>query len=419
MKKLLLLLILIIAVTNSYTQNYQITRGHLPGEIYMTSIWYEPAYCQERYDAIFYSSDNGKTISMRYFNMTYTSDMPIADIISDATSGVLYNSYQKNLWISDDYGYSWDNLNCPGNWTNTFTSGCTEGEIYMHWSIGKSFLRLNKSTDYGETFLQVNNNPEGGRAEVGTEADEVYLIDAPSINHTLKILFSNNGGVDFTLQCELDSTIGGYVVYGHYPVISRGTSPGELYLATWHHPANYHIYYSTDYGQTFEQRYVSDTCNLLIRYCFTAGVESGSFYVKYTKPWVDYYGNSEMYILYSSDTAKTFTEYYHFLDENFPVSIDETPPTDKTVQLLQCYPNPFTTSTKISFSLKETENVSVDIFSINGKLVKRLISEKKEKGNHSLSWDGKDAAGKEMPAGIYLLKLFSGEENEILKILKY
>ncbi|MFH1319155.1 MAG: sialidase family protein, partial [Bacteroidota bacterium] len=300
MKKQILFLAIILWSTNASAQMYnEITRGHVPGEIYMSSIWYEPSYMEERYDAVFYSSDNGETIGIRYAVEAYSSEMPIGNLISDATPGVIYDFYLHSFWISYDYGYSWSSLTSPGNWTDTFTSGSEEGVIYLLWSIdNRTFLRLHKSTDYGENFQLVNDNPGGGRAEVGTEANELYLIRTPSPTRTLRILFSNNGGIDFNLQCELDSTIGGYVIWGQHPVISRGISPGELYLVTWHHPANYHIYHSTDYGQTFEQRFVSDSCNLLeARYCFTAGVEPGSFYVKYSIPWVDGV-NTEMHILY-------------------------------------------------------------------------------------------------------------------------
>ncbi len=415
MKKLLCSIIAFVAVASSYTQNDQIARGHEPGEIYMTSIWYEPSLWEERYDAIFYSSDNGETIGIRYAQEVYSSEMPIADITSDATPGVLYNSYQKNLWISYSYAYSWNKLDPPGNHTNLYTAGTTEGEIYIRSAVQD--VKLSRSTDFGENFTLVNNNPQGGRAEVGTEANEIYIRYAPGgFDDSLKIYFSNNAGVDFTLQSELDSTIGGYVISGKYPVISRGTSPGELYLVTWHYPDVFHIYYSTDYGQSFEQRYVSGSCNLYYRYSFTAGVQPGSYYVKYSIPWVDGV-NTEMHILYSSDTAKTFTEYIHFLDANFPVLVQENQ-SENDPNNVSVYPNPFSDYLNMAFTVEQKEYVLLNIYSTYGMLIRTLFYGVKDKGMYKMEWDGKDKRGREVENGFYYLRTVFGNKSKTVKILK-
>ncbi len=398
---------ILIFIALSYVQplNAQITRGHAPGELYIPSIWYQPSY-EERYDAIFYTSDNGETIGIKYVCDVYSfQDMQIQNLVSDATPAVLYNYFQHNLSVSFDSGITWDSLDPPGDYTATFTAGCIEGEIYELWSnFDKRGLQLDRSTDFGENFTLVNNDAHGGRAEVGTEAGEVYLRNAPSFDNPLEILFSNNNGVDFTLQSELDTTIGGYVVYGHYPVISRGTSPGELYLVSWHYPANYHIYHSTDYGQSFNLRYISDECDLTYIYKFTAGLESGSFYMSYSIPWYDG-NNTLMYIYYSNDTASTFTEYVHILDENFPVSIQENNNLFENIQLSQNYPNPFSTLTNIKFYFSKESKVEINIYNINGQLVSNLLNKNLPAGKHNISWDGKNETGQQLKSGIYFYRL--------------
>ncbi|HOD54021.1 MAG TPA: FlgD immunoglobulin-like domain containing protein, partial [Candidatus Cloacimonadota bacterium] len=75
------------------------------------------------------------------------------------------------------------------------------------------------------------------------------------------------------------------------------------------------------------------------------------------------------------------------------------------VQLNQNYPNPFNPSTKISFILSRDEEIRLSIYNIKGQKVKDLYSGKKEAGQHSIEWDGKDNHHKEVSSGIYLYKL--------------
>ncbi|MCK4407063.1 MAG: T9SS type A sorting domain-containing protein [Bacteroidales bacterium] len=399
-------ILIFIAVSYMQTLNAQITRGHEAGELYIPSIWYEPGY-EERYDAIFYTSDNGETLGIKYVCDVYSfQDMQIQNLVSDATPAVLYNYFQHNLSVSFDSGVTWDSLDPLGVYSK-FTSGCDEGEIYELW-VNENAMRveLNRSTDYGQNFILINENTGGGsKVEVGSEAGEVYLIYTPD---PLEILFSNNNGVDFTLQSELDTTIGGYVVNGHYPVISRSTSPGELYLVSWHYPANYHIYHSIDYGQSFNLRYISDECDLIYIYKFTAGIEPGSFYMSYSIPWYDGI-NTLMYIYYSNDTAKTFTEYVHILDENFPVSIQENNNLFENIQLSQNYPNPFSTSTNIEFNISKESKIEINVYNINGQLVIQLLNKNLPAGQHNISWDGTNETGQQLKSGIYFYRLKTDE----------
>jgi hypothetical protein len=407
--KITIAILIFIAASYVQTLNAQITRGHEPGELYIPSTWYRLSD-YERYDAIFYTSDNGETLGIKYVCDVYSfQDMQIQNLVSDATPAVLYNYFQCNLSVSFDSGVTWDSLDPPGVYSK-FTSGCNEGEIYELW-VNENAMRveLNRSTDYGQNFILINENTGGGsKVEVGSEAGEVYLVYPPSFDHPLKILYSNNYGDAFNVQCELDTTIGGYVVYGHYPVISRGISPGELYLVSWHYPANYHIYHSTDYGQSFNLRYISDECDLLYIYKFTAGLEPGSFYMSYSIPWYDGI-NTLMYIYYSNDTASTFTEYVHILDENFPVSIQENNNLFENIKLLQNYPNPFSTLTNIKFGIFKESKAEINIYNINGQLVSKLLNKNFPAGQHTISWDGTNETGQQLKSGIYFYRLKTDE----------
>ena len=78
------------------------------------------------------------------------------------------------------------------------------------------------------------------------------------------------------------------------------------------------------------------------------------------------------------------------------------------------YPNPFNSTTTISFNLttEHMENTEIFIYNMKGQKVKQLGITNYELGINSAEWDGKNEACKPVSSGIYFYKLRSG--NEIL-----
>jgi hypothetical protein len=74
-------------------------------------------------------------------------------------------------------------------------------------------------------------------------------------------------------------------------------------------------------------------------------------------------------------------------------------------QLEQNYPNPFNPSTKIRFCVLEAGVVQLSIYNLQGQLVRTLVSGHVNAGRHTLTWNGRDNAGKLVPSGVYLYKL--------------
>lgn len=83
------------------------------------------------------------------------------------------------------------------------------------------------------------------------------------------------------------------------------------------------------------------------------------------------------------------------------------------VSELNIFPNPISSEFGISFDLKEANNVSLQLYSLDGKLVKQLINEKMSEGNFNRQYDVND-----LSAGIYLVKLNVGGASVTRKIVK-
>jgi hypothetical protein len=88
--------------------------------------------------------------------------------------------------------------------------------------------------------------------------------------------------------------------------------------------------------------------------------------------------------------------------------------------LAQNYPNPFNPSTQIEYNLNTRGFYTLNIFNINGSLVKKLKSEVGTPGAYSILWDGRDFNGQIVPSGMYIYQLLStqGMLNRKMLLLK-
>ena len=69
------------------------------------------------------------------------------------------------------------------------------------------------------------------------------------------------------------------------------------------------------------------------------------------------------------------------------------------------YPNPFNASTTIRYDLPFPGGVRLCIYDLMGQRIRALVDERKPAGSHSVTWDGKDDAGKKVSSGMYVCRL--------------
>lgn len=97
-----------------------------------------------------------------------------------------------------------------------------------------------------------------------------------------------------------------------------------------------------------------------------------------------------------------------------PVFIETSPQTFQTVVLLSAWPNPFHARTEIRVHISETSPFSVGIFRTDGRLIAVFSNGAREKSERrSFIWDASVR-----PAGLYLVRLQTGETAQTLKILR-
>ena len=85
-------------------------------------------------------------------------------------------------------------------------------------------------------------------------------------------------------------------------------------------------------------------------------------------------------------------------------------PTD--FALGQNYPNPFNPSTIIPYQLPAAGHVRLEVFNILGQRLAMLVDAEQSAGTYTAQWDGTDAAGRAVGAGVYIYRLRSGGMTE-------
>ena len=81
--------------------------------------------------------------------------------------------------------------------------------------------------------------------------------------------------------------------------------------------------------------------------------------------------------------------------------------TPGSYSLSQNSPNPFNPSTQIEFRLPSAGDVNLTIFNVLGQEVATLVDNVMEAGVHAVSWEGTDAAGRQVSSGLYFYKFES------------
>jgi len=92
--------------------------------------------------------------------------------------------------------------------------------------------------------------------------------------------------------------------------------------------------------------------------------------------------------------------------------IQETPPALVSVFNTSVSPNPFNSSAIISYTLPNTNQVSLSVYDISGRQVVELVNSIREAGTHSVTFDGSNLA-----SGIYFYRLTAGDFIAVKKMI--
>lgn len=107
-----------------------------------------------------------------------------------------------------------------------------------------------------------------------------------------------------------------------------------------------------------------------------------------------------------------------WLSDGSPVDVPPPPAQETPRPSLRAEPNPFHGATRIRFALEEAAPVRVTVHDVAGREVARLAHGPLSAGPRALVWDGRDAAGRRVPPGAYLVRLAGPGRAESLRVVR-
>ncbi len=103
--------------------------------------------------------------------------------------------------------------------------------------------------------------------------------------------------------------------------------------------------------------------------------------------------------------------------QNLALDVVEATPEDYV--LYNNYPNPFNAGTTIRFNIptQKDANVTLQVFDIQGRLIRTLAKGNIGSGLHTFQWDGTGQNGRIAPSGIYFYRLTAGDFQETKRMV--
>lgn len=99
------------------------------------------------------------------------------------------------------------------------------------------------------------------------------------------------------------------------------------------------------------------------------------------------------------------------------LSANEQRELPETFVLMPAYPNPFNPATTIRYGLPRQTQVTLSVYDIMGREVRRLVDGVQAGGFHSVTWDGHNNNGAAVSSGVYLCRLQAGTFNVTTRLV--
>lgn len=358
---------------------------------------------------------------------------------SDENSGIITGMHIKpdsagaRVLVTDNGGASWQLKGPNRSLLIQYVNGIDMTNNRVGYLIGRRYTRrwspfyyryivvnvsdfVLQTIDGGVTweFSMIDTTQNGNMKGVSASGDFV-------IAYTDTVLYtSSNAGQSWTRKTFSD-------LGTEYRIMKCQALPeGTAFMVMANAGAVYFLK-STNFGQDWEPRYLFaasspiSSLDALAFYDTSFGMVLGFSYIAATSDggmsWVEQvqrpnYGLSQVAFvdrniglaISSSGILKTTT------GGITAVGNGEGQPSGFT--LYQNYPNPFNPTTAISYSLPQTDWVTIRVYNLLGSEVATLVDEKKNPGNYQVTWNGE-----RFSSGVYFYKLTTGADISVKKMV--
>ena len=81
------------------------------------------------------------------------------------------------------------------------------------------------------------------------------------------------------------------------------------------------------------------------------------------------------------------------------------------------FPNPFNSSTEISFSVQNQTFIQLSIYDITANKIIDLVQKNYQPGQHKVRWNGLNQNGNEVSSGMYIYTMISNQNKSSLPMI--
>jgi hypothetical protein len=306
--------------------------------------------------------DGPKTVKANFGNLPPVADIPDTSFAEDDT--LTFTFLQLNQWVAD-----------PNNADSTLTFhffGGSQFRIVTDSALGQLNIYTRQPHWYGRDSIAVTiADPMGGADSVEIALMVISVPDppgpfdltAPTDN---SMVLNWPASVDFSWEPSLDPDAGDTVTY----------------------------VFQLDTTSLFE----SPRCIRI------PGIKENH----YSLAWPKSYGDREYFwTVMAEDETRRNTQSNQSFTLRLATGLEgnRQKPVPANYVLDQNYPNPFNAETVIQFGLPQPDRVSLFLYNSHGQRVRTLADGDFREGYHTVQWDGKNADGKRLPTGIYVIQI--------------
>jgi flagellar hook assembly protein FlgD len=65
----------------------------------------------------------------------------------------------------------------------------------------------------------------------------------------------------------------------------------------------------------------------------------------------------------------------------------------------------------------DADDVRLELFDVRGRAVRALVAGPRAAGRHTVAWDGRDAGGARLPAGLYFARLRAAGDEAVQRVV--
>ncbi len=228
---------------------------------------------------------------------------------------------------------------------------------------------FHKTTDGGDTWQTVSGGISGNTYAVVVDYSEPNIVYTGGTNGLFKSTNSGNTWANVGL-----SGVNAILIDpDDHSTVYAGTATG--------------VYMSTDGGDTWEA--MSDGLEDL--YVTSLGVFPDNYL----------FCGTDVSGMYRWEISTGLDELVH----------------SNSLQALKVVPNPARRDVTIIYQMPTENQVMVSIFDAQGRFVRDVVRARLPAGSHTQHWDGVDALGTPVAAGVYFCRLTVGAKTDIVKIV--